>query len=114
MSVDPILLADNTPMLISPFESFVFCLENVQFSVSSGMGYPGQGGVYHGKRGRLFLSSYRVVYVEMDPAVMRHFRSFSLPLYALFTTRFEARSTFFGRPPRWTGVVAPIPGRHSP
>ncbi|CAK4694659.1 hypothetical protein LEN26_006880 [Aphanomyces euteiches] len=108
MSVDPILLQDNSPMLVSPFERFLFVLDDVTFNVFSGAGYPGQGGVFYGKRGRLYLSSYRLVYVEMDPT-NRHFRSFSLPLYAIaFNHRF--RTPHYMGKPTYEGVVAPVPG----
>ncbi|KDO25596.1 hypothetical protein SPRG_08895 [Saprolegnia parasitica CBS 223.65] len=107
MSVDPILLADRTPMLVSPFERFDFVLSDVKFTVTSGSGYPGEGGVYVGSRGRLFLSSYRLVYVELD-ASNRHFRSFSLPLYAIYANH-QFRTPLLGRP-TYEGVVAPVPG----
>ncbi|KAF0741260.1 hypothetical protein AaE_008681 [Aphanomyces astaci] len=107
MSVDPILLHDNSPMLITPFERFIFVLDDVSFNVFSGAGYPGQGGVYYGKRGRLYVSSYRLVYVELDPS-NRHFRSFSLPLYNIASShRFCV--PYFGRP-TYEGIVSSVPG----
>ncbi|RHY32442.1 hypothetical protein DYB32_002569 [Aphanomyces invadans] len=107
MSVDPILLNDLSPMRITPFENFVFVLDDVGFSVYSGAGYPGQGGVYYGIRGRLYVSSYRLVFVELDPS-NRHFRSFSLPLYGISSSH-RFRAPFFGRP-TYDGIVSPVPG----
>ncbi|ETW03959.1 hypothetical protein H310_04367 [Aphanomyces invadans] len=107
MSVDPILLNDLSPMRITPFENFVFVLNDVGFSVYSGAGYPGQGGVYYGIRGRLYVSSYRLVFVELDPS-NRHFRSFSLPLYGISSSH-RFRAPFFGRP-TYDGIVSPVPG----
>ncbi|KAF0698619.1 Aste57867_10776 [Aphanomyces stellatus] len=107
MSVDPILLQDNSPMPITPFERFLFVLEDVSFNIFSGAGYPGQGGVFYGTRGRLYLSSYRLVYVEMDPS-NRHFRSFSLPLYSI-SSNHRFRTPYF-RNPKYEGIVTPVPG----
>ncbi|OQR87453.1 hypothetical protein ACHHYP_08824 [Achlya hypogyna] len=107
MSVDAIVLTDMTPMLVSPFERFDFVLSDVKFSIHSGSGYPGEGGVYVGKVGRLFLSAYRLVYVEMD-ATNRHFRSFSLPLYAIHSNH-RFHTPYIGRP-TYEGVVSPVPG----
>ncbi|OQS05787.1 hypothetical protein THRCLA_02123 [Thraustotheca clavata] len=107
MSVDPILHGDSTPMLISPFERFHFVLNNVKFSILSGSGYPGEGGMYVGRLGRLYLSSYRLIYVETDPGI-RQFRSFSLPLHAIHSNH-HFQTHFFSYP-TYEGLIVPVPG----
>ena len=87
MSFNPALHEGRFPIPVALDEQYMMVLDGTRLSVESGNGYPGQGGCFYGTLGTLYVSKYRVVYVERQ-FIRPEFRSFSIPLYAVKEWRF--------------------------
>nr|CCA23466.1 conserved hypothetical protein [Albugo laibachii Nc14] len=108
MSFNVGLHESQTPLLVSPYENFIFTVSTQTFAVQSGNGYPGQGGCFYGKEGRCFVSQYRVVYVAKQVQAGENAqKSCSIPFYAIREWKFHV--DYFGKK-TWHGLVNPIQG----
>ncbi|KAI9918652.1 hypothetical protein PsorP6_011651 [Peronosclerospora sorghi] len=112
MSINVLLHDATMPYLVSPCENIFFSMEHVSLTVLSGksvfsLGYPGQGGCFHGGEGRCYVSQYRIVFVSNSARENTAYQSFSLPFYGIRDWCFDV--SFFGAK-SWKGHVNRVPG----
>ncbi|KAJ6254485.1 postacrosomal sheath ww domain-binding protein [Anaeramoeba flamelloides] len=103
MSKNPPLNSDRTPTLLQN-ENFFSSYTHVQLIIETGGGYPGLGCNFYCKKGKLFLSSFRLVYVAHQSG--RRLDAFEFPLTLVFKEIYK--KPMLGKP-FLTGIIRNVP-----